>query len=271
MQARPTEQLEYLSLRGQLPEIPSRELEVILKQLRHLVGGLSLPDEIGTEIVTFFSGDPLLAVRSSANGEDLENLAGAGLYESVVGVRPSDAPQAIARVWASLWTRRATVSRNQAGIAHARIHMAVLLQEMVSPEFSFIMHTAHPVTGDRGTALVELAVGLGETLASAALPGGPYRMVCDRGSGDARLTSCATFGAALRPGDGACRGERVQERLDYSRVPLSADPAFAPRLGRRLAQAAEQIEMHFGAPQDVEGVWAGEQIHIVQARPQQGL
>jgi hypothetical protein len=74
---------------------------------------------------------------------------------------------------------------------------------------------------------------------------------------------------ALRPGrDG--KGV-VEERLDYGQVPLSADPGFAPKLGEQLAKLAVFLEAKLGRPQDVEGVWAGDVLHVVQARPQVGL
>jgi phosphoglucan,water dikinase len=187
----------------------------------------------------------------------------------VVNVDPAMISQAIQEVWASLWTRRGTLSRVQVGIPHDRIRMAVLIQELVKPDMSFIMHTVNPQTGNRDEALVELAVGLGEILASVAFPGTPYRMACDRQAGTGRLTACATFSAALRPGrDG--KGV-VEERLEYVQVPLSADPAFAPKLGERLAKLAVFLEAKLGRPQDVEGVWAGEVLHVIQARPQMGL
>jgi phosphoglucan,water dikinase len=244
------------------------QLDDVLRQLRSLVEALPVPEEIGKGVRAFFAPDTRLAVRSSANGEDLEHLAGAGLYDSAVNVPVADAPRAVAEVWASLWTRRATLSRTQAGIPHEQIHMAVLIQELVAPELSFILHTAHPLTGDRGTAVVELAVGLGEVLASAAVPGAPYRLTCDRTTGNATLTACATFSVALRPG---LQGGVRQERLDYARIPLSAEPDTAPHLGRRLAAVAASLEDGLGAPQDVEGVCVGEDIYVVQARPQQGL
>ena len=81
---------------------------------------------------------------------------------------------------------------------------------------------------------------------------------------------CASFSIALRPAlDGG--GGIIEERLDYSRVPLSADADAAARLGRRLGQVASFLEERLSRPQDVEGVCVGEAIHLVQARPQQGL
>ena len=162
---------EYRTLQERLPGTPLGELEGLLQRLRELVLNIPLPDDIEKAVVGYFGPDARLAVRSSANGEDLEHLAGAGLYESVVNVSPAAVREAIGQVWSSLWTRRAAVSRMQSGIAHDRIHMAVLLQELVRPDLSFIMHTINPLTGNRDEALVEAAVGLGEVLASSASAG----------------------------------------------------------------------------------------------------
>ncbi|MFO0926221.1 MAG: PEP/pyruvate-binding domain-containing protein [Gemmataceae bacterium] len=210
-------------------------------------------------------------MRSSANGEDLEQFAGAGLYDSVVNVALPELPRAIGRVWASLWTRRAALSRSRAGIPHDRVRMAVLVQELVTPDLSFILHTTNPLTGDRAEALAELAVGLGETLASAALPGTPYRLLARRPAGGGELRACATFSLALRPAADDGTGAVRAERLDYSRIPLSADPTAARSLGERLAAIATYLEERLGRPQDVEGVCVGEEIFVVQSRPQQGL
>jgi phosphoglucan,water dikinase len=149
--------------------------------------------------------------------------------------------------------------------------MAVLIQELVAAELSFIMHTAHPLTGDRDQAVVELAVGLGEVLASSPLPGTPYRLVCDRKTGASRLLACANFSFALRPDPAKTSGGVVRDRLDYSRESLSAEPCAAEVLGRRMGQIAAYLEDALGSPQDIEGVCVGQEIHLVQTRPQQGL
>ena len=118
-----------------------RELDGLLQRLRELAATLPVPAKVAETVTAFFGPDTRLAVRSSANGEDLEKLASAGLYDSVINVRAAEASKAIAQVWSSLWTRRATLSRTRAGIPHSQIHMAVLLQEMVTPDLSFILRT----------------------------------------------------------------------------------------------------------------------------------
>jgi hypothetical protein len=63
--------------------------------------------------------DSLLYVRSSANVEDLAGMSGAGLYDSLPNIPASDLEAfgaAIANIWASLYTRRAVLSRRAAGV-----------------------------------------------------------------------------------------------------------------------------------------------------------
>ena len=241
----------------------------VLKRLRQLLPDVPIPPEIQARIALEFGENARLAVRSSANGEDLENLAGAGLYDSVVNVPPAEASNAIRKVWASLWSRRATFARQQGGIAHDRIHMAVLIQEMVHPEFSFIMHTANPLNGNRAEPSVELAAGLGEVLASASEAGSPYRLICGQ-NGNSTILSFASYASALVPSPNSSGGV-IRARLDYSKVPLSRDPQVLRSLAGRFSRIAAFLDAKLGRPQDVEGVIENDRIHLVQSRPQQGL
>ena len=57
-------------------------------------------------------------VRSTANVEDLAGMSGAGLYDSIPNVALNNSgafDKALAGVWASLYTRRAVLSRRAAG------------------------------------------------------------------------------------------------------------------------------------------------------------
>ena len=80
-----------------------------------------------------FEPSQLVIARSSANVEDLEGMSGAGLYDSLPNIPASDPSalgQAVAGVWASLYTRRAVLTRRAAGqplpgMSHAR-HACVL-------------------------------------------------------------------------------------------------------------------------------------------------
>ena len=259
---------QYRQLVGQVNGLPPSDFAATAGRLRGLIQQLEVPAGVVQAAVGSFDGASRIMVRSSANCEDLEQMAGAGLYDSIANVAPGDVADAVRRVWASLWTERAAMSRRENGIAHEQAHMAVVLQEMIAPDYSFIVHTVNPVDQRRDEAYVEIAVGLGEVLASATLPGTPYRMVCDKISGKSRILAFANFSCALRP-DAA--GGTSMARVRYSEMPLSRDLPVAAALGKRLAALARVIEEEFGSPQDIEGAIVGDQVYLVQSRPQQGL
>lgn len=69
--------------------------------------------------------------------------------------------------------------------------MAVLVQQQLSPDTSFVLHTASPLDEGDAALYAELAVGLGETLASGTR-GSPWRLSVDKASGG----SCSAVLAA---------------------------------------------------------------------------
>jgi phosphoglucan,water dikinase len=259
---------EYHRLAEQLKGIAREKVGPITDELRKLVEQLPVSDEITSAIAKTFPKDQRLMVRSSANCEDLEDFAGAGLYESIPNVALKDVASAVRRVWASLWTLRAVVSRNQAAIPHESAQMAVIVQQMVEPDYSFILHTVNPVTRSQEEVYVELAVGLGETLASASARGTPYRLICNKTSGEVQTLAFANFSHALRA-DSSAGAKR--ELLDYSQVALSRDAGKRQELGGRFVAIGKRIEEAFQKPQDIEGAVVAEKIYLVQSRAQQGL
>jgi phosphoglucan,water dikinase len=214
-------------------------------------------------------GDSRCVVRSSANVEDLAGLSGAGLYESVTGVRADDASAlgaAIGSVWASLHTRRAVLARRAARVPQAAAAMAVLMQEMVPCTHSFVLHTAAP--GRPEAVLAEVAVGLGETLASGT-QGAAWRLEADKpdaatGVAPVRTLGFANLSTALVPRDGGV-GSVV---VDYSRQALSGPSDARNALGSQLGAVGRALEAALGCPQDVEGGLVGTRVFVVQSRPQ---
>jgi phosphoglucan,water dikinase len=238
-----------------------------LKRMIELVEALPLDGEIRRSVEDIFQNNERLMVRSSANCEDLEEMAGAGLYTSVPTVPACEVEEALKKVWASLWSRRAVLSRNNSHVPHDKVHMAVLIQEMITPDYSFIIHTVNPISGNHSECYIELALGLGETLASGAMRGVPYRMVCDKKSGKVTMLAFASFSNALWPDT---ETGISMTTVDYSRVALTNDPQVRNKLGKRLAQISHFVETALDKPQDIEGVITGNEIYLVQTRPQQG-
>ncbi|MBA0588517.1 hypothetical protein Gorai_001614, partial [Gossypium raimondii] len=170
-------------------------LDKLCKQLQLLVSSLHLSDDIFDSIMSMFPDEARLIVRSSANVEDLAGMSAAGLYESIPNVslsNPTVFSDAVSQVWASLFTRRAVLSRRAAGISQKDATMAVLVQEMLLPDLSFILHTLSPTEQDHNIVEAEIAPGLGETLASGTR-GTPWRVLSGKFDRTVRTLAFANF------------------------------------------------------------------------------
>ncbi len=258
---------EYRSIIGSLNGARPHRDDAALERLRDLVRGLAVSAGIVTGIRERFGATTRLMIRSSANSEDLDHFAGAGLYDSVANVTPQEAGAAITRVWASLWSARAVSGRRTALFPHPLARMAVLIQEMGLPDYAFVLHTVNPISLKTDEVYVELAVGMGETIASRNEPGSPYRLVSDKKTGKVEILRFASHSKAAQAHP---RGGVVYTTQDYRKVTLSAEPAALVELAGRLGRIGAYVERAFGVPQDVEGFIAGEKVFLVQSRPQQG-
>src|SRR5664280_1007256 len=151
-----------------------RALSALSAEIRRTLEGIAIPDELAaaiTRALARIGEQAAYAVRSSATGEDLPTTSFAGqqdTYLNVVG--PAAILEHISRCWASLFTERAVTYRLRNGFDHRKVHMAVVVQQMVFPHAAVILFTADPVTSNRKVASVEASFGLGE--AEAGLHGG---------------------------------------------------------------------------------------------------
>ncbi|CAA3009842.1 phosphoglucan water dikinase chloroplastic [Olea europaea subsp. europaea] len=93
------------------------------------------------------------------------------------------ARSAIGRVWAPLYTRKAVLSCRIAGVPQEAVMMAVLEQEMLSPDLSFVLHTLSPTEENDNFVEAEVAPGLGETLSSGTIRGFPWHLAIGKFDG----------------------------------------------------------------------------------------
>jgi alpha-glucan,water dikinase len=201
--------------------------------------------------------------------------------------------QCIKQVWASTWSPPATRSRRSLGIPHGGLAMAVLVQEVVPADYSFVVHTVNPLDERADEIYAEVVCGLGETLVGNH-PGRALAFTHPKGNGDSRLLSFPSKGRALRSGGGLIfrsdsSGEDLpgyagaglyaslmlppprSELLDYSEEPLVWDERFREELLGGIAALGRLVEKALGGPQDIEGAWAKGTFTLLQARPQVGL
>ena len=236
-------------------------IRTLSAEIRRTVEGIVVPDDVAaaiTRALARLGEQSAYAVRSSATAEDLPTASFAGqqdTYLNVVG--PAAILQHVSRCWASLFTERAVTYRLRNGFDHRKVHMAVVVQQMVFPEAAGVLFTADPVTSNRKVASVEASFGLGEALVSGRVNADVYKVR----DGEVVAKAVATKQLAVHASPA---GGTHEEAIEPAR---QGQPALTDAQVVRLARLGRRIEAHFGCPQDIEWCLVDDGFQIVQSRP----
>jgi pyruvate,water dikinase len=241
--------------------IDPRGTTLALAELRRGLLAAPLPESLWNEIAQAYQslGAGLVAVRSSALGEDLAGHSFAGLHDTILGVQGGARLQeAIKECWASLWSDRAFAYREKTGFAHEAAQMAVIIQALVAADASGVLFTADPVSGANDRLIIEGTFGLGDVLVSGKVT--PDRIILARSN----LAVLQRVIAEKRLESVIADGE-VRER------PVGPPRAHACCIGDATAIELGEMALHaeniFGQPQDIEWAVADDKIFILQSRP----
>lgn len=175
------------------------------------------------------------AVRSSADVEDHGAHSFAGQFASVLDVCDVDGAVAGAReVVRSVRSARALAYAARVGVDPASLRMAVIFQEMAHPRVAGVAFSRDPVTG-ADEIVVEAVEGRGDALVGRGVEPARWRV-------GARGVRCAPD------------------------APPLGDDALT-----EIVDAVRSVAARAGRPADVEWVWDGHDVHLVQWRPITGL
>jgi pyruvate,water dikinase len=200
-------------------------------------------------------GEPPVAVRSSAVGEDSADLSFAGQQDTFLWVLGADQVcEAVRDCWASLHSPEAVAYRARMGGPEKPV-MGVAVQLMVDAVVSGVMFTCNPVNGDPSTVAVNASWGLGTAVVGGEVTPDEYRV--------SKVT-----GEVLHQSVGP-------KRIEYRRTARVEVPAERrevacldeEQLGA-LLETARRVEGHFGSHQDIEWALADDgSLFVVQSRP----
>ncbi|MGH3503809.1 MAG: rifamycin-inactivating phosphotransferase [Nocardioidaceae bacterium] len=239
----------------------SDAIRAISTEIRSNVEGVVIPEDLAAAItrpLARLGEEATYAVRSSATAEDLPTASFAGQHDTYLNVvGPAAIRTHISRCWASLFTERAVTYRLQNGVDHRKVHMAVVVQQMVSPDAAGVLFTADPVTSNRKVTSVEASFGLGEAVVSGLVNADAYRVR----DGEVIERAVNTKQRAIYASPGGGTQEQAIEP-DLQRQPALTDAQIV-----RLTQLGRRIEAHFGRPQDIEWCLVEGAFQIVQSRP----
>lgn len=225
----------------------SKEVSPILEQVR-----------IALEAQVWKSG--LIAVRSSAMGEDAMGLSYAGIFDSVLEVEPLKVEAAIRKVWASAWSARVQTYHQQNEVLSPP-KMAILIQKMVPAEVAGVLFGINPVSGNRKEKVVSATLGLGDQLVMGLVEGDRYVVQAD-GEYTAHLHQESPCLNADQIGELARLADRIRSHFHYF-----PDIEFAYAKGKLWVLQSRPISQS-QLPLDPEGVWAiWDRSNIMESYP----
>ena len=239
------------------------EARAVGLRVRECLAAAALPPVVEQAVVAAWQSQGTMrayAVRFSATAEDQPDASFAGQGETFLNVCGREAVlQSVRACWLSLFDDRAILYRMHQRIDHRTLAMAVVVQELISPDVSGVFFTADPVSGGTQRMVIEAVYGLGLSLVSGEVSPDHFVLLgrsCGCSSdawGGSRSRSCRTGATAYISGTLARGG---QERRAWTRLPPGVWGSWLSRPERAL-----------GGPQDMEWAIRGERIFLVQSRP----
>lgn len=264
----------------------TKKLSAVGCTIRKAVSSAPLSPELEHEICDAYfklaemceDDDLSVAVRSSATAEDLPEASFAGQQETYLNIRGDHGLlQACKHCFASLFTDRAIVYRNEKGFEHTDVALSIGIQQMVRSDrgSSGVMFTIDTETGFPNVVLINGSWGLGENVVQGTV--GP----------DEFLVFKPTLGEGTTPILRKKIGTKEKTMIFARGAGATVKNIDTPKRRRRrfcihdkdaitLAKWAKQIEDHYSmrrgvkTPMDIE--WAKDgrtgKLYIVQARPE---
>lgn len=209
-----------------------------------------------TEAVANAALSPPYAVRSSADVEDGEGAAFAGMFRTRLGVSASDLTEAVMDVAASLTSPRLSAYiESRAALLATPCRMHVIVQEMIDARVSGVCVTRLPET-DAALITIEAIFGLGELLVSGIVEPDLYHVeratasVTVANIGNQALQLTLGQGETLVPGH-LCRAPKLTH----------AEAQEIATLGLKVESNTSWIAA------DIEWAYDARQLWALQARP----
>jgi pyruvate,water dikinase len=244
----------------------SKQLINAANRIKELIINSKMPEQVASEIKDAYDRlGGLVAVRSSATAEDLPEASFAGQQRTFLNIHGGDdVVSAVQECWASLFEPRAIFYREQHGLDHLKVGIAVVVQRMVQSEQSGVMFTREPVTNEEKIA-IEAVYGLGEAVVSGGVT--PDLYLVDKKTFNIvhKMISRQEWQLAKSP-QGTTDIEDTNVKL-----PVPPDLQGKQKLSDReiisLAKLGARIEKLYKFPQDIEWAKGDGKLYIVQTRP----
>ena len=248
-----TSRIRKLITDSQIPQDLEKE---ILEAYENLHAGKINGKKTAEEILEKGGNEVLVAVRSSATSEDLEDASFAGQQETFLNILGDvQLLESVKKCFASLFTSRATYYREKKRFKHEESKLAVVVQKMVDSEKSGVVFSKDPSYKNENI-IIEAVFGLGEGIVSGRIT--PDRYIVSR---EMKIIEkkISNKKIAITFSEKGNVEVRLPEKLSNTQV-LKEEEIF------KLGRISMKLEEHYKKPQDIEFAVENDQIYIVQTR-----
>jgi pyruvate,water dikinase len=241
----------------------------VSEDLKQMILAAQVPPDLEAAISAAYErlaaregGRPMVAMRSSAVGEDLP-LTFAGQYATYLNIPPETMVNRYKNIVASLFTPRALFYYKNKGFKEEEMAMGVVVMLMVPARASGVLFTRPPDAPDQEAAFINAVWGLGRYAVGGVINPDHY-LVAHQPPGQVLARTIPPKEVML-----VCRPRGGEEEAAVPPAWVNAPCLDQTRIAQ-LAQWAAGLEAHFGRPQDVEwALGADGQLWLLQSRPLQ--
>ncbi len=149
--------------------IIGKDNQNIVFEIQKLFIQTKISSELKKEIIRAYQklDAKSVAVRSSATAEDLPEASFAGQQDTYLNIfEEENLIKSIQKCWASLWTERAIIYRNEKNVKQKKVDIAVVIQKMIFADSSGVLFSINPVSNNKNEIVINASWGLGESIVS---------------------------------------------------------------------------------------------------------
>ncbi|CAG2105604.1 unnamed protein product [Medioppia subpectinata] len=216
--------------------------------------------------------DILVAVRSSACGEDSEDMSAAGQMSTYLGVKGlEDICNNVLKCWSSQFNVIAVEYKRGYGQI-VNTPMAVVVQQMIDCDVAGVMFTCDPLNGAPNKITINANYGIGESVVSATVNPDNISLLVDMESNsydtqwDIKSIDSVVIGAketAIRISKKSVSGgTEVEQNISVKDKCCLSDEQM-----RKLGEIGLKIQKCFGCERDIEWGLKDGKYYLFQSRP----
>ncbi|CAG2105185.1 unnamed protein product [Medioppia subpectinata] len=254
------------------PDILQKECSNVVNAIKSSQLPVEIKNNIRSQLDILYANNDFngqsFAVRSSAAGEDSEEMSAAGQMTTYLGVRGLDEIyDAVLKCWSSQFDFIAVEYKRGYG-QDVDSMMAVVIQEMVDCDSAGVLFTCDPVSGDETEIIITGNYGIGESVVSAMSEPDTIRVALNitdnsfnsRTVKGIKSISIGSKAKAIKMNTSGSGTVEVDTN-DANSCCISNENAL------KLTNIALEIQKFFGSVRDIEWGIKDDQIVILQSRP----